>query len=77
MIYYKTIKLIALLTVILSRSFYYTNTILLERNKTMIRLTNNTKIIDGRIVTQIVQSGPIATNLEDIVQPNQLGGWVE
>lgn len=62
---------------IFSWSFYYMNTILLERNKTMIRLTNNTKIIDGRIVTQIVQSGPIATNLEDIVQPNQLGGWVE
>ena len=65
------------MTVILSRSFYYPNTILLERNNPMIRLTNNTKTINGRTVTQIVQNGPIATNLEDIVQPNRLGGWVE
>lgn len=43
----------------------------------MIKLTNNKRIIDGRTVTQIVQDGPIASNLVDLVEPNQLGGWIE
>ena len=43
----------------------------------MIRFTDNKRIIDGRTVTQIVQDGPIASNLVDIVEPNQLGGWIE
>lgn len=43
----------------------------------MIRFTDNKRIIDGRTVTQIVQDGPIASNLVDLVEPNQLGGWVE
>lgn len=43
----------------------------------MIKLTNNKRIVDGRTVTQIVQEGPIASNLVDLVEPNQLGGWIE
>lgn len=43
----------------------------------MIRFTDNKRIIDGRTVTQIVQDGPIASNLVDVVEPNQLGGWIE
>ena len=43
----------------------------------MIRFTDNKRIIDGRTVTQIVQDGPIASNLVDLVEPNQLGGWIE
>ena len=43
----------------------------------MIRFTDNKRIIDGRTVTQIVQEGPIASNLVDLVEPNQLGGWIE
>lgn len=43
----------------------------------MIKLTNNKRIVDGRTVTQIVQDGPIASNLVDLVEPNQLGGWIE
>lgn len=43
----------------------------------MIRFTDNKRIIDGRTVTQIVQDGPIASNLVNLVEPNQLGGWIE
>ena len=43
----------------------------------MIKLTNNKRIVDGRTITQIVQEGPIASNLVDLVEPNQLGGWIE
>ena len=43
----------------------------------MIRFTDNKRIIDGRTVTQIVQDGPIASNLVDMVLDGQVGGWVE
>ena len=43
----------------------------------MIKLTNNKRIVDGRTITQIVQKGPIPSNLVDVVEPNQLGGWIE
>lgn len=43
----------------------------------MIKLTNNKRIIDGRTVTQIVQEGPIPSNLVDMVLDGQVGGWVE
>lgn len=43
----------------------------------MIKLTNNKRIVDGRTVTQIVQEGPIPSNLVDMVLDGQVGGWVE
>lgn len=43
----------------------------------MIRFTDNKRIVDGRTVTQIVQDGPIASNLVDMVLDEQVGGWVE
>ena len=43
----------------------------------MIKLTNNKRIVDGRTVTQIVQDGPIPSNLVDMVLDGQVGGWVE
>ena len=43
----------------------------------MIKLTNNKRIVDGRTITQIVQEGPIPSNLVDMVLDGQVGGWVE
>lgn len=43
----------------------------------MIKLTDNKRIVNGRTVTQIVQEGPIPSNLEDMVLDGQVGGWVE
>ena len=43
----------------------------------MIKLTNNKRIVNGRTVTQIVQEGPIPSNLVDMVLDGQVGGWVE
>ena len=43
----------------------------------MIKLTNNKRIVDRRTVTQIVQEGPIPSNLVDMVLDGQVGGWVE
>ena len=43
----------------------------------MISLTNNTKTIQGRTVTQIIQTNPVPENLEEIAPEGTLGGWVE
>ena len=43
----------------------------------MISLTNNTKTIQGRTVTQIIQTSPVPENLEEIAPEGTLGGWVE
>ena len=43
----------------------------------MITLTNNTKTILGRTVTQIIQTSPVPENLEEIAPEGTLGGWVE
>lgn len=43
----------------------------------MISLTNNTKTIQGRTVTQIIQTSPVPENLEEIAPDGTLGGWVE
>lgn len=43
----------------------------------MITLTNNTKTILGRTVTQIIQTNPVPENLEEIAPEGTLGGWVE
>lgn len=43
----------------------------------MISLTNNTKTIQGRTVTQIIQTSPVPENLEEISPEGTLGGWVE
>ena len=43
----------------------------------MIKLTDNKRIVNGRTVTQIVQKGPIPSNLVDMVLDGQVGGWVE
>lgn len=43
----------------------------------MIKLTNNKRIVDGRTITQIVQEGPIPSNLVDMILDGQVGGWVE
>lgn len=43
----------------------------------MIKLTDNKRIVNGRTVTQIVQDGPVPSNLIDMVLEGQVGGWVE
>lgn len=43
----------------------------------MIKLTDNKRIVNGRTVTQIVQDGPVPSNLVDMVLEGQVGGWVE
>lgn len=43
----------------------------------MISLTNNTKTIQGKTVTQIIQTSPVPENLEEISPEGTLGGWVE
>lgn len=43
----------------------------------MISLTNNTKTIQGKTVTQIIQTNPVPENLEEIAPEGTLGGWVE
>lgn len=43
----------------------------------MIKLTDNKKNVNGRTVTQIVQEGPVPSNLVDMVLEGQVGGWVE
>ena len=43
----------------------------------MIALTDNTKTILGKTVTQIIQINPVPKNLEEIAPEGTLGGWVE